>query len=66
MQLKSSIDIETFIAQSKEKRFTVKFCGARTVADLEKAINANVNMIGINLIPASKICWIENLEKCYL
>lgn len=64
MQLKSSIDIETFIAQAKEKRFTVKFCGARTVADLEKAINANVNMIGINLIPASKkFVGIENLEK---
>ncbi|WP_397600828.1 hypothetical protein [Silvanigrella sp.] len=71
MKISEASSIRNFISKCINKKPTIKFCGARTLNDIDRAIELNIDLIGINLIPASKrfigknnlIKLIPHLEK---
>ncbi|WP_158997598.1 hypothetical protein [Pigmentibacter ruber] len=54
MKINDYHDIKNFISNIKKPNITTKFCGAKTLVDLQNALNTSVELIGINLIPQSK------------
>lgn len=71
MRFSEVSSIRNFISKCINKKPTIKFCGARTLNDIERSIDLNIDLIGINLIPSSKrfigknnlIKLIPSLEK---
>lgn len=57
-------NIQKFIRECKNNKPIIKFCGARTLHDIELALSFQVDFVGINLIPTSKrFIGINNLSN---
>ena len=54
MKLDNEIDINNFISKCKNNNQIIKFCGARTLHDIDLSLSFQADLIGINLIKTSK------------
>ena len=64
MKMNETNTIQNFIEKSIQIQTIVKFCGARSLSDLQNAFELKVDLVGINLIPSSKrFIGKSNLEK---
>jgi anthranilate phosphoribosyltransferase len=54
MEQENEININNFIIECKKNNQIIKFCGARTLDDIELTLSFQVDLVGINLIPSSK------------
>ncbi|WGL59606.1 hypothetical protein QEJ31_13830 [Pigmentibacter sp. JX0631] len=54
MNMNNPVKIKNFISEIKNSNYSTKFCGAKTLFDLQNALTTSSELIGINLIPESK------------
>ena len=54
MKLQSETAIRDFISSCKQKKLLFKACGAGGQEDIEMALSAGADLVGINVIPSSK------------